>query len=340
MKRTIFVLIFVLMFSGFKFAEVHQMEDLVKPAMIIVRNNKLYVLEKTTISIYSIKDMKLITKFGKSGEGPREFMARPYGPPMSMSFVNGELVVNSINKLSYFTPDGNFLRERKAFANLVLYQVKENFVALGPSLDDKGKFRISVRLYSNNLKEITKLFHTNISVNPQDDFVLPLSAITHNPSYEDTIIITESNKDFVISIFNYNGERIGKIEKVFDKVSIPEKFKEDTRTWFKKFSPYKQFYENIKQFIKFKEYFPAIRDLYIADDHIHVITYKRKGDLWECLILDMKGNELKRLFVPLDRYVPFTYYAILYSIENGKIYSLIEDEDEETWELYITEVNK
>ncbi|MCK5005091.1 MAG: hypothetical protein KAS21_08380 [Candidatus Aminicenantes bacterium] len=340
MNRAILLVIVLLIFSGFIFSEIHMMEDLVKPSLIIVKNNKLYVLEKTTISIYSIKDMKLINKFGKSGEGPREFMARPYGPPMSMSFVNGELVVNSNNKLSYFNPMGEFLRERKAFANLVLYQVKDNFVAIGPSPDDEEKFRISIRLYSNNLKEMKKLFHTNISVNPRDDFMLPLSAITHNPSYKDLIVIPESNKDFVISIFDHIGKRISKIEKKFDKVSIPEKFKSDTHEWFKKYSPYKQFYENVKQFIKFKEYFPAIRDLYIADNQLHVITYKRNGELWECVILDMKGNEIKRLFVPLDRYVPFTYYAILYSIDNDKMYSLIEDEDEETWELHITELNK
>ena len=340
MKRIFLVSFLFVLINGFIFSRSFPMDDLVKPSMITVRDNKLYILEKTTISIYSISDLKLITKFGKSGEGPREFMARTYGPPMSMSFENGELVVNSTNKLSYFTPMGKFINERKAFANLVLYQVKDNFIAIGPSPDKENRFRISVRLYSNDLKEIKNLFHTNISVNPQNDFILPLSAITHNPSYKGKIIIPESNRDFVIGIFDHKGKRLGKIEKKFEKVSIPEKFKSETHDWFKKYSIYKKFYENIKQFIKFKEYFPAIRDIYIADEHIHVITYKRKGKMWECIILDMKGKEINKLFVPLDRYVPFTYYAILYSIENGKMYSLIEDEDEETWELHVTDLKK
>ncbi len=339
MKRIFLISVLVFLINGFIFSRSFSMDDLVKPSMITVKDNKLYVLEKTTISIYSIEDMKLITKFGKSGEGPREFMARTYGPPMSMSFVDGKLVVNSTNKLSYFTPMGKFLRERKAFANLVLYQVKDNFIAIGPSPDRENRFRISVRLYSNDLKEIKNLFHTNISVNPQNDFILPLSAVTHNPSYKGKVLIPESNRDFVIGIFDHMGNRIRKIENTFNKVPIPEKFKQETHEWFKKYSIYKKFYESIKQFIKFKDYFPAIRDLYIADDLIHVITYKRSGDLWECIIMDMKGEEIKRLFVPLDRYVPFTYYAILYSIENGKMYSLIEDEEEETWMLRVTSLN-
>ncbi len=339
MKRFFLVSIIIFFLSVSTFSESYPMEDLVKPSMITVKDDKLYILEKTTISIYSIRDLKLVSKFGKSGEGPREFMARTYGPPMSMSFVNNELVVNSTNKLSYFTPMGKFINERKAFANLVLYQVRDNFVAIGPSPDKENKFRISIRLYSNDLNELKNLFHSNISVNPQQDFILPLSAITHNPSYKGKIIIPESNTDFVIGIFDHMGKRLGKIEKKFEKVGIPEKFKAKTHEWFKKYSIYKKFYENIKQFIKFKEYFPAIRDLYLADDHIHVITYKRKGDLWQCIILNMDGKEVRRLFVPLDRYVPFTYYAILYSIEKGKMYSLIEDEDNESWKLQVTKLN-
>ena len=76
MKRVFIILILIFILSGLTFSDSFPMEDLVKPSMITVKDNKLYVLEKTTISIYSIGDMKLISKFGKSGEGPREFMAR------------------------------------------------------------------------------------------------------------------------------------------------------------------------------------------------------------------------------------------------------------------------
>ncbi len=336
MKFFLFIGLILLILVKPGLSESNIMENLVKPSMIIVKENKLYVLEKTTISIYSLKDLKLINTFGKSGEGPKEFMARPFGPPMSMSFVNGELVVNSNNKLSYFTPGGKFIRERKAFANLVLYQIKDSFVVVGPSVDSEGKFRISFRLYSSKLKERKNLFQTNISVDPQNNFILPLSAFTYNPSYKNNIFVTASNKDFVIDIFNSKGNLIRRIKRDFVKQRISEKFKTKILQWFKNFSPYKKFYDSMKKFIKFKEYFPAIRDIYLADDTIHVITYKRKGDLWECILLDMRGKEIRRIFVPLDRYIPFTYYAILYSIDNGKMYSLIENEDEETWELHIT----
>jgi len=332
-KRFFLVTMFFILLSPV-FTKVITMNGLMKPAMIMVKDNQMYILEKTTIFIHSLRDFKLIKKFGREGEGPREFMARTYGPPMSLSYASGQLVVNSNNKLSYFDKNGNFIRERKAFANLVLFQVKDNFVAIGPAIDTEKRFRICYRLFSSDLKEIKNLFHTNISVNPQDYIILPMTAIGHNPGYKDMLVIGASDTDFVIDIFDYTGKKIRRITKDFEKIEIPEKFKRDTHTWFKNESVYKQFYDSIKGFIKFKDYFPAIRDVLVADDTIHVITYKTKNNLWECILLDMKGNEKKRIFVPISRYMPFTYYPLLYSVENGIFYSLVEDEEEEVWQLH------
>ncbi|MCK4942644.1 MAG: hypothetical protein KAS65_03660 [Candidatus Aminicenantes bacterium] len=335
MRTNVILVLLLLMIVLPALSRVVTLEGLVKPDLIVVKGNKLYVLEKTSIYIYSVKDFQLIKKFGREGEGPREFMARPYGPPMSMSFVDRQLVVNSNNKLSYFDVDGIFLNERKAFANLVLFQVRDNFVAIGPSVDAEKRFRISYRLYSNDLKELKNLFHTNISVNPQDFIIMPISAIGHNPCYKGNIFIAASNTDFVIDVFNHTGKKIRRISRNFVKEKIPQKFKDETHYWFKNESMYKQFYDGIKGFIKFKDHFPAIRDVHLADETIYVVTHKRKKNLWECVLLDMIGREKKRVFIPLSRYVPFTYYPLLYSVENRVLYSLIEDEDEEVWKLHI-----
>lgn len=335
MKTNIVLILLLLNITLAIQARVVALEGIVKPDMIVAQDNKLYVLERTSILIYSAKDFQFIKKFGREGEGPREFMARPYGPPMSMSFVDGQLVVNSNNKLSYFDKNGIFKRERKAFANLVLFQVGENFVAIGPSVDSEKRFRISYRLYSNSLKELKNLYHTNISVNPQDYLIMPISAIGHNPCYKGNIFIAASNTDFVIDVFDHTGKKLQRISKDFVKEKIPQTFKDETHRWFKNESMYKQFYDGIKDFIKFKEYFPAIRDILLADNTIYIVTHKRKKDLWECILLDLKGKEIKRTFIPLSRYIPFTYYPPLCTIENRILYSLIEDEDEEEWKLHI-----
>lgn len=338
MKKVIILVMLTMFLLMPILAKTVTIDGISKPAMMVIEDNRLYVLEKTTIYIYSLKDFKLIKKFGRAGEGPGEFMARPFGAPMSMSFVDDKLVVNSNNKLTYLTKDGKYISERRALPNLVLFQVKDNFAAIGPAFDKDKKMMLSFQLFSNELKKMKLLFQSNLSVNPQDNYLLPTSAIVYNPVYKNKIIVAASNEDFLIDIYDFKGNKINSIKKDYKKRKFTEKDKKYIMDWFKNRSPFKKFFDNIKQFIKFKTHYPAMRDIKMANEKLYVITYKQKGDLWECIILDMKGKELNRVFVPLDEYIPFTYYNLLFAVEKNKIYSFIEDVDEEVWKLHITEI--
>lgn len=324
--------------AGFTANQVVPLPEVLKPAMMVVENGKLYILEKTTVYIYSLTDFKLLKRFGREGEGPGEFMARPFGPPMTMSFSGGKLVVNSNNRLSYFTGDGEFLSERKAPPNLVFYQIKDMFVAVGPRRAEDGTFNINLRLVNNDYTENQVLYKTIVGVQFTEDILLPLEAFTYNPVYKENIFVAADSADFVIDSFDHTGKKLSRIRKNHKKIKVTEKFKQDTYRWFQTDPGFKRFYENIKQNIRFKEYYPAIRDIKVSDDTIHVITFKQRGGLWECVLLDLNGKEKKRLFIPLSRYIPFSFYALLYSAEKGNIYSLVENEDEETWELHLSDV--
>ncbi len=62
------------MFLSVQAAEkVIEMPELNKPATIILDGGQILVAEFPTIYVYSQKDGNLITKFGKKGEGPKEF---------------------------------------------------------------------------------------------------------------------------------------------------------------------------------------------------------------------------------------------------------------------------
>jgi hypothetical protein len=50
-----------------------ELPDLLDPAAIHVDGNRMYITEHATIYIYSTKDYHLIKKFGRRGEGPKEF---------------------------------------------------------------------------------------------------------------------------------------------------------------------------------------------------------------------------------------------------------------------------
>ena len=70
---------------------------------------------------------------------------------------------------------------------------------------------------------------------------------------------------------------------------------------------------------------------------MYVVTFKKLGDLWQCLKFDLKGSELGESFIPLNDFEPFTMYPLLYSVYKGKVYSLVSDEEDETWKVHVTE---
>jgi hypothetical protein len=120
---------------------------------------------------------------------------------------------------------------------------------------------------------------------------------------------------------------------------VTETYKQRTIDWFKNHPTFRAIFPEIKNRIIFKEYFPVIKNIAVDNDTLYVITNNRKHEQWECIVMDFEGKELKRVFVPLQDSEPYTYYPLLCAIEKGKHYALIEDEDEETWELHLKVIN-
>jgi hypothetical protein len=139
----------------------------------------------------------------------------------------------------------------------------------------------------------------------------------------------------VIDVFDISGNRLYSIEnEKYQGVRVTENYKKDTLEWFKTSPLFREIFPLIKKRIIFKEYFPPVKTLLLDKNRLHVITNLKKGDKWECLSLDLKGEIKNKTFVPLQEPEPFTYYPLLCDVDNGFYYALIEDEDGETWQLH------
>jgi hypothetical protein len=89
----------------------------------------------------------------------------------------------------------------------------------------------------------------------------------------------------------------------------------------------------------------------VADEKIYVLTYKKEKEKSEFVILDLKGKLLKKVFLPFNQSDEWFHYSLAkatsqasphatFTIKNGKLYQLIENEDKEIWELHITNIEE
>jgi len=73
MKTKIFLVSLFIVLNISLSARVVPLPEVVRPTSLSVDDTQLYICEHEKISIYSIKDFKLIKKYGEKGEGPQEF---------------------------------------------------------------------------------------------------------------------------------------------------------------------------------------------------------------------------------------------------------------------------
>jgi hypothetical protein len=72
---------------------------------------------------------------------------------------------------------------------------------------------------------------------------------------------------------------------------------------------------------------------------MYVATYNHRGTEVEFLVFDLKGKFLEKVFIDIKGEAPLNV-PYLYTIFNGKKYQLIENVEEEEWEMHITPVKK
>jgi len=92
--------------------------------------------------------------------------------------------------------------------------------------------------------------------------------------------------------------------------------------------------------LRFPAYFPPIRNFFVADERIYVLTFKEIEGKSELLILDLKGRLLKRVLVPLVQ-IDSLGPAVMnrYTINNHKLYRLVRNKESQ-YELHITPLDQ
>ncbi|MCP5055039.1 MAG: hypothetical protein GY940_48180, partial [bacterium] len=210
MKKSIWIaFIAMILWSGHLSAEkAGSLPEVMRPGMVVVEGNELYIGEGCKFSVYSLDNLKKLRQFGKKGEGPGELVEIPHFPN-KITVLKDQVFVTGIGKAISFKKNGEFKNEFRTHQRVIqLLPVGENFLAkeLGQG-DDKKTQVVMVTLYNRKMEKIKELYRQawvrqgavqGGSIDMGLDFTGVVVA-------DDKIFVEKSPEGFLIEVYDSNG---------------------------------------------------------------------------------------------------------------------------------------
>jgi hypothetical protein len=331
-QRIALLLVFILL-SGAAYAEkLATLTDVLKPLFLAVDTDRFYVTDGFTIFIYSMKDFKLIKKFGKEGEGPQEFMRFVMVTPRA-----DDLLVNSLAKISFFSKDGEYKSEVKtSVLNRFFIPMGKQYVGRsGKQGDVDKKFYLTINIFDENLKVVKELFKYENFMQLSGD-INPVCIRQALFYVSGDKIFIENKPEGLIVCFDGTGKELPVIDPKIKRRKFTKADEDRYRNFYKNDPRYREDYEMLKPRLKFPDYFNPIDYMWVTGGKIYVMTFKQEGGSSEFIIFDTAGKFIKRRMSPYHH--PNILERAPSDIKDGKLYQIIENEDEEEWELHVTSV--
>ncbi len=305
-----------------------------KAEALIMDAGRMYITEREHIYIYSRDGYKLQTRFGKRGEGPREFMLEPYFQ-LALGIEGGRIAVYSLGKLSHFSKEGVFIGAKKLKSSRA-YDLRpfENFFLGAIQVPGKDAMYNKAVLYDADLNIVKELKQVKGQFRGQGKGTHLLEEQLLFRAYEDKIFITGSAQ-CLIEVFDKKGKPLYTIKKDVKNVPVPAGYKRKAREFFKTDPRYKDIYGYLAP-ITCADRFPAIQELFAGHHRLYVLTWQKnkKNNLYGCLVFDTHdGKFIKEIQVPLcfkaNMMEPYPF-----SFDKNIFYQLVDNPETEEWELH------
>ncbi len=324
-----------------------------KPSVIDIHKDRLFVMDTEQVRIYSMKDLSLIKSFGKRGEGPGEYKINPE-IPLTLKAFDDFLIVESIDKLSYFSPDGKYMKEKRKPPRLLkISQIGTNYIGRRLVHPQDGSDSTSaIKIYDQNFNEIRELYkqkYLQQGSYPNFRWDLGMEVLFYQVA-DNKIFVDKSDQGFLIDVYDVKGNKIYEIKKEYRKIPITSDDKKnmirdlemdpETQTILKQYGfNWNEFSKNFKY--EFQSYRPPIKSMEIDNNKIYISTFRIENKRVETIVMDLKGNVLKTVFIKpcTKKWIMALLLGIkLETIHNDKIYYIQENEDTEEWELFAREI--
>jgi hypothetical protein len=309
------------------------LEETLGPAALYVYNNNAYIQEGGSILVYDLKDFKLKKRIGSKGSGPGEFKLVPYVKRLFLFFQKDKLLVCHLGRVSYFTLEGDYISERKHLVMLgwgSFHPLESKYLALDIHHEEKEPYN-TIGIYDSQLN-LEKVLLTAYEKEKYLKKNWAFDSIKYGTMGKWAFIVPSS--DFVIDVYDESGKKCHSIRKTVKKIPVTEDDKKYHTARYTDGNGDRKMGALIAKGLIFPKVFPAIRYLFFSSQKIYVLTYRRKGQHHQCFVFNPDGRQLKETWVPFYNPNPLAEMNF-FSIANGNVYQLVENEDEESWELHI-----
>ena len=315
--------------------------------MMEISHDQIYCLQETTVFMYNLKDLKFLKKFCKRGEGPGELKLNP-GITNFIIPLKDSLLVVGMDKAIIYSLDGILKEEFRLppmSANYLYPLGKDTYLGLNfaPPADN-GKPQLVAGIMDKKMEVKKELYKQNFSGGQN---LINLTADGINMAVANgKIFIEESAEGFVVSIFDFEGKLINRINKKMPPVKFTKVHEENAINRLKQNPVLKSMgWENFKNAVKMThdDYLPLIQGLQVDQDLIYLMGTGFKEGKQEFMIMNQSGKILKKVYLPQP--IPTDFISVIfgrptcyYTIYKGKYYYLKENIDEETWELHVEDI--
>jgi hypothetical protein len=314
----------VLLFPG----KLAQLTEISAPSRMAVDGDQLFIIEKQTVYLYSMKDFNLVKTFGKKGAGPGEFKFTP-----RLKVYPDYLLFDDIERILYFSRNGEYIKEKKVpFIYARFFKpLGDKFVGYKLFMDQESKkTTAAITMFDKDLKSIKDLATMERDYVRESGGKMILEGVRDYFGfrvYRERIFVPNTSKGFYIEVFNSSGKKIYEIKKEYEKMKVSEEYKKDYLKKMEEDPERRRMKDRIK--VVFRDYFPAFKTIRITNDKLYVICYEKKDKNNLVIVMDLKGKILKKSFLPTD---------YQYSIHKDRFYYLVEGEDKELWELFVKDI--
>jgi hypothetical protein len=256
--------------------------------------------------------------------------------PISLDVSTDDIIVNSLGKLSYFSKDGTFKREIKTvFSSLLFQPMGDQFIGLAQVLDNQKLYN-TVNFYDSNLKKIKEIYRADTGLRGPGKGIEVLQKVFWFQYYDNKIFLPGED-DAAVDAFDKNMNKLFTLRVESKKRKVTEEFKKEVINYLKTSQRTKDIYEILLKPVRFPDSFPTILFFFAADNILYVMTWIRENEKNQFHTFDMKGKFLKKLWIPLVYQSYLEPFPL--TVNNGKLYQVIENLDEETWELHVSKIN-